>query len=177
MFYKLLSVVALLALCAGALSAQIIDVQDDQGAPLTNGQKVKLGKSSNGDIHNVTITVENLDTTDLEVTDIAAGGYNDVSINIVTPTLPQTLTTNQTFDIQIEIDPRKDSDWSFNLAITSDDTLGNDNFTLTFEGTQGDPDDDDDDCSTHEGGGLSWLMILALLSAGVVATRMRASRA
>lgn len=160
--------------CAGALGAQDIDVQYPAGTGLNNGNTVDLG---GGNSHSITVRVENVGMADLNFTAgyVDGNGFDNVSVNFSSPSAPITLTTNQTLNISITIDPDKDSDWSFNLRIASDDPVDG-LFILKFEGTRGDPKDDDDDCSTGAGSGFSWLMLLGLLSAGIVATRMRLSR-
>jgi hypothetical protein len=179
MKFRYLSFIAVMLLCAGALAAQDIVVEYPAGTALTNGTKIKLGKSSNGDIINATVVVGNADamtTLDLATGYVDGSGYKNVSVSFTSPAAPISLDDVTTINIDLAIDPKKDSDWSFNLIITSNDPVDSP-FSVRFEGTQGSPDSDDDDCSTSEGSSYSWLMLLGILSAVVVASRMRGSQA
>lgn len=171
--------VSLMAVSGAALAAQAgtIEVQTPIGTNRTNGAKVKDGSSDNGDI--ITYTVRILAVggdIDLINPVVEGGGYESVQVNIPTVPAAQTITSGNSVDFDVQIDPDKDSDWEFVITITSNAT-NHPSFTLRFSGTQGDPEEDDDDCSTSEGGGTSMLILLAALSAFVVSTRLRASRA
>lgn len=177
-FFLFAAVVAVAGLFGNSLTAQAdIDIEVPVGTSITNGQKVKDGKSSNGDIINYTVRITNAGISDLDLVApvVQGGGYESVQVNMTGVPVAQTLTPTSFVEFDISIDPDKDSDWSFVVTITSNDPT-DPTFTFKMEGTQGKPKKDED-CSTSEGSGTSLLVLLSILSAGIVATRLRASRA
>lgn len=177
-YFVFAAVVALSAWFGGTLSAQAqdIDVQVPVGTSVTNGAKVKDGKSSNGDIINYTVRIANAGGTNLALTApvVQGGSYKSVQVNMTNVPVAQSLAPAAFVEFNVEIDPDKDSDWSFVITITSDDPVDG-TFTVKFEGTQGSPEEDED-CSTGENNS-SMLMLLGLLCAMTVALRLRSSKA
>ena len=175
-YFQLAFLSAVACLLCGTLSAQAdIDVQVPVGTSITNGAKVKDGKSSNGDIINYTVRIENVGSADLDllVPVVQGSGYKSVQVNMTSVPGAQTLTPTSFVDFNIEIDPDKDSDWSFNVTITSNDPA-DPTFTFKMEGTQGKPEKDED-CSTSESSGTSFLILFAVLCAAIAGARLRKS--
>ncbi|MCB9894152.1 MAG: hypothetical protein H6839_06880 [Planctomycetes bacterium] len=175
---RLLAVAMAITLFAGALAAQQdIDVQVPVGTSVLNGHTENDGKSANGDIISYTVRIANAGSSNLALTGsvVQGSGYKNVQVNLTNVPAAQSLAPAGFLDFDISVDPDKDSDWSFNVTITSDDPT-DPSFVLKFKGTQGKPKKDEG-CSTSDSSGTSILMLLALASAGVVATRLRRSHA
>lgn len=148
------------------------------GTSLTHGQTINHGKTSNGDIINYVVRIENVGNADLALLAPVVDGSSYKSVQVQFTSVPpaQTLTAGNFLDFNLQINPDKDSDWSFNMIITSDDPT-NPTFSVKIKGTEGKPKKDDEDCSTSESSGTGLLVLLGALSAAVVATRLRKARA
>jgi hypothetical protein len=178
--FSFLGLAALVCLLSNALCAQgTIDVQYPIGTSRANGATVNYGKTGNGETFTLNVRIENVDSVDgldliANPTTVQGGGYKNVQVTINGIPPAQTLAPGATVDLSLDVDPSKDSDWSFVITIHSSDTT-NGTFTLKFKGTEGKPEDDDD-CSTREGSGPGLLILLGILSTLVVASRLRAAR-
>lgn len=177
--FQYAAMATLICVFSSVLAAQAdIEVLSPTGTARTNGETINHGKTSNGTPINYTVRIQNVGNADLDLLApvVAGGGYKSVQVNMSNVPGAQTLTPTNFVEFDVDINPDKDSNWSFQITITSDDSA-DPSFVLKFKGTEGKPEDDDDDCSTSEGSGTSMLILLGILSAGVVATRLRNSRA
>lgn len=178
-WFHFVSVAAVLCLCSTALAAQQdIDIQMPIGTSLTHGQTVNHGKTSNGDIINYVVRIENVGNADLTLIAPVVDGssYKSVQVSFTSVPAPQVITAGNWLDFNMQINPDKDSDWSFNMIITSNDPT-DPAFSVKIKGTEGKPKKDDEGCSTSESSGTGLLVLLGVLCAAVAAARLRNSRA
>jgi hypothetical protein len=175
-----LFVLSCCVLFAGALSAQAdIDIEYPVGNSLANNATIDYGNTDNGEAILLTIRIENAGSSTLTMgaTPVVGSNYESVQVNITGTPLPgATINAGASVDITVDINPDKNSDWSFRITFNSD-SPGETAFVIKLKGTEGEPKKEEEDCSTNGGSGLSLLMLMGLLSAGLVAVRLRAARA
>lgn len=164
------------ALFAGALAAQQdIDIQYPVGTSLTSGGTINYGKTDNGEAIQLIIRIMNAGNATLTMgaVPVQGGGYQSVQVNITGTPLPgATINAGAFVDITVDINPDKNSDWKFNITFNSD-SPGEGAFLVRLKGTEGKPEKDEDDCSTNQGSGVSMLALMGILSASILAVRLR----
>jgi hypothetical protein len=176
---KLLAL-AVVLLCGSALAAQAnIDIQYPVGTSLTTGTTINYGDTDNGDAILLTIRIMNSGSSNLTMgtTPVNGSGYSNVQVNITNTPLPNAVIAAGNFqDITVDIDPDKNSDWKFSITFSSD-SPGETTFVVKLKGTEGKPKDEEEDCTTNQGSSPSWLALMGVLSAAVLAVRLRRARA
>ena len=173
---------AFVLLFSGALAAQQdISVEYPIGTTRVSGATVNFGDDDSGVAILLTIRIINSGTTNLTL-DTSSSNRPCNCTNatrcdwFVTQPTMTLLTPTSSVDFTLEIDPNEKGKWDVLLRIYSDDPNENP-FTLRFKGSNGEAEEDEDDCSTSDSSGFSLLALLGVLSAAVVAVRLRASRA
>jgi hypothetical protein len=175
---KLLAL-AMVVLFSGALAAQQdINVQYPVGTTRTSGSTVDLGDFSSAMI--LTIRIENIGSSNLTLDTSSASRPCNCSAAtrvdwFITQPITTVLTPTAFVDFTLSVNPNDKGKWDVLLSIYSDDP-DEAVYTIRFKGTNG-KEEKDEDCSTGEGSGLSLLMLLGVLSAGIVGIRLRVARA
>lgn len=181
MIGKLFAWLGVVALFGTALAAQQdIVVQYPVGTTLAHGTAVDLGDHPDKAPYNLTIRIVNIGTGTNLVLDTSASnrpcdGAAAVRCNwFITQPATTTLAPAASTDFTMDITPNDDGKWSVWLAVYSDDP-DTPIYSIMFRGTAG-KEEEEDDCSTNEGSGLSFLLLLGAVSALAVGVRMRSAR-
>lgn len=168
-----------------AIAAPEIAVVDSSNTDIANGST--YAESATGTVNfNRTFTVQNQGAAALTLTPTATpvviGGLSNCNVSVTTQPSAG-IGPASTSDFVLSITPTAAGGFSFTVTIANDDTTGAENpFVFTYSGntaaaTTGGGSGSGGGCSTGSTGGYSWMALLGLLSALVVFTRIRSSKA
>ena len=154
-----------------------IRVESPEFTPIASGDPLAAPGGKAGATIPLNLWVRNVGTGDLNIVGVSASSEVNCTATIVssgtTPVTPGTATT-----LTIDVVPTAAGAYSFTLTITTNDP-DTGNYVIFVSGTAsksgGGGGGDDSGCSTGEGTS-SWLLLLAALSALVVATRTLRTR-
>lgn len=149
-----------------------IRVESPEFTPLNNGDPLVVTGAKAGAALPLNLWLRNIGTGDLSILGVSTSSEVNCAASVVsaggTPVAPGTATT-----LTIDIVPTAAGPFSFTLTITTNDP-DTGNFLVLVEGNAGKSGGGggggDEGCSTGEGN-TGWMLLLAALSALVVATR------
>ena len=181
-----LCLVALVALCCGALYAQPeLDVSYEVAATITtptaiaDGGTIDLGDNPSKAQQTVTLRLENTGTSVLTLTGtspnfLVPSGAQQVNYTVQQPG-SGTINNGSFVDLNVFVTPNDAGGWQLLITIPNDDS-NEGNYTITLKGTAG-KKKKDESCSTQEGSKGGMLLLFGLLSAALVGLRLHRSRA
>ncbi|MBZ0136588.1 MAG: tandem-95 repeat protein [Planctomycetes bacterium] len=155
-----------------------IRVESPEFSPLASGGTFTVGGAKAGSISVMNLWVRNVGTGDLNIIGVSASAEVNCSAVVVSAGASPVAPGSSTM-LTLDVTPSAAGTFSFTLTITSNDP-DTGNYVLFVTGNAAKSGKggkkSDSGCSTGEGG-TSWLLLLAALSALVVATRgLRARR-
>lgn len=173
-----MAMLAVLFACAGALYAQPeIDVQMN-AASIADGGSVNIGNKTGKGVQNLTFTILNTGTTDLNLTGPAPVVCTSPKQLDYLLTQPAGLVVaaSSSITFTLAVDPNGDGKYSVVVTINNDDS-DEAVYNFTVRGNTGTEKKDDDDCSTNAGSGPGMLVLVGLLSVVVLGARLRRNAA
>ncbi|MCB9893539.1 MAG: tandem-95 repeat protein [Planctomycetes bacterium] len=154
-----------------------IQVEYPQYTPQTNGAVIQIGNSTNGAARPISVFVRNTGTGQLSITAVTPSlETNCVGALVSAGASP--VAPNSETEVMLSVTPSASGAFSVTFTIVSNDP-DTPNFDITIEGTgvkKKTGGKDDSKCSTTEGTGASWLLLLGALATLAVSIRMVSGR-
>ena len=139
------------------------------GAPIADGGTDSLDNTGSSPF-NITWTIRNDGTTDLDLNgtpEIVVSAETNCSVNVLTPPTTPVAPAGGTTTFTLQVSPVSATEFSFEVSIANNDADENP-YTFTFDGDTRAPSSGGGggggsgggDCSTSEGTGPFWLLLL-----------------